>query len=121
LLVTFLAFIYLPVSLAGTILGMNVKEITPDNPRSIKLYIVVSLLLLITTLGLLGLSATVTWYRQSRRGGGALYHRESLAYLLCDQVLFVKRRSYNDQVPRTLGEWFKEACRGRVRKNIAKV
>jgi hypothetical protein len=100
---------------------MNVKEITPENPHSIKLYIAISVLLLLTTLGLLGLSAKVTWYRQSRRGGGKLYHKESLGYLLCDRLLFVKRRSYNGQVPRTLGEWFEEKFRSRGRRNTETV
>ena len=60
---TFLAFIFLPISLAGTIFGMNVQQINESGP-SISMLLATSIVLMISTLVLWGISYLLVKFRR---------------------------------------------------------
>ena len=62
--VTLLAFVFLPISLAGTIFGMNVQQIN-ESGHDIKVFIATSLVLSVSTVILLAMTHTFVSVRRA--------------------------------------------------------
>lgn len=96
---TILAFLYLPISLAGTIFGMNVQQINDTGP-SIWIFLATTVILVVCIIPLLMLSAAVASLRRRRVAAlkplsegehGVRGRIPRYGFLLLDTMLFVER------------------------------
>ncbi|KAF2786191.1 hypothetical protein K505DRAFT_399794 [Melanomma pulvis-pyrius CBS 109.77] len=121
--VTMLAFIFVPVSLASSIYGMNIQQIN-ESGHSITAFVATAIILLIVTILFWGISASIAAYRNRRISRWTRKRREVPQYQkvetsLIDKVLFVGFRAWRER--RRMRKKIQKEDAERVKEMLARV